>query len=263
VACAKLNISENRQGFTFKITDGIINILDEYVDVTADEMLQERMANNQEKRQHGPKPKKFGNCFDWMLGFLAARAVWGVEVYEKALEAGYSKATVDRVKKELKIEPERDPISGRYMWSLPQDIWDNYYTESNLSHLKVTQVTFEGSDNLSHLEQSLENKGFENNIKNENFEVTQVTPIHIGNLSHLEENQSILPISTVETNCGKDEKSDKKPDEAIIIKTKKEMQERVKHFDKSKEERLERLNRQVEENLKKSGIKNTENLKSR
>jgi hypothetical protein len=49
VACAKLNISENRQGFTFEIVDGKIRILENYVDVTADEMLYERMMNNQKK----------------------------------------------------------------------------------------------------------------------------------------------------------------------------------------------------------------------
>jgi hypothetical protein len=260
VACAKLNISENRQGFTFKITDGIINILDEYVDVTADEMLQERMAGNQEKRRTpGPKPEVRDNCCDWLMGFMASGiAVEANEAYEKAVEAGYSKRTTDRAKKILGIESNFQHSSGHWFWSFPENIQANSGTKNNLATSGDCQIVFEGFDNLAISGQSLENKGFESEKLQENFRDCQIPPIYINNLATSEKNQSILPVSTVETNCGKDEKSGKKPDEVIITKTKTEMQERVKQIAESKQERLERIKQQAEENFKKAeSFKNT------
>jgi RecA-family ATPase len=63
VACVKMNLSEQREGFTFEIIEGQINILNEYVDITADEVLQNRMGEKQTKRR-GPQSDKLGECCD-------------------------------------------------------------------------------------------------------------------------------------------------------------------------------------------------------
>ncbi|MDR2754866.1 MAG: AAA family ATPase, partial [Planctomycetaceae bacterium] len=268
VACIKNNLSENREGFTFKIVEGQINVLDEYVDVTADEMLQERMLNQQNKR--GPEPEKMNECCDWLRGILAFGSVSAAEIFEKAIVAGYSKNTVNRAKKMLEIEPKKEHFSGRWMWSFSQDIQANSSTKNNLGIFEDTQVISGVSENLGIFEQSLENKGVENGKLLENSQDTQVLPIYKENLGILGENTSKSTNSTVEThcenngnnatkthapstiikNCGKPKKSPESGD-MIITTTVEEAQERVDQIIESKQERLERINRQKEENLKK------------
>jgi hypothetical protein len=268
VACVKMNLSENRAGFTFEIAEGKINVLDEYVDVTADEMLQERMLNQQRKR--GPEPEKMNECCDWLRGILAFGPVSAAEIYEKATVTGYSKKTVDRAKKLLDIKPKKEHFSGRWTWSFSQDIQVNSSTKNNLTIFEGGQVISEISENLTTFEQSLENKGFESKKLSGNPQGGQVSPIYKENLTTFEENTPKNTNSTVETNCenngnnetkipadstvakdcGKTKKSPESSD-MVVTTTVEEAQERVTQIIESKQERLKRINQQKEENLKK------------
>jgi hypothetical protein len=268
VACVKMNLSENRAGFTFEISDGKINILEEHVDVSADDMLYERMLNNQKNR--GPEPEKLNESCDWLQGFLASGAVWVAEVYEKAEAAGYKKRTIDRAKKLLNIKSKKEDFSGHWMWSFPSNFQNNSGTKNNLATFEDCQVISENSENLATFAQSLENKGFENEILKENCEDCQVSPVYTKNLAIFAENNLSNINSTVETNCenngnnetkipadstitkdcGKTKKSPESSD-MVVTTTVEEAQERVKRIVESKQDRLERINRQTEENLKK------------
>jgi hypothetical protein len=245
VACAKFNISENRQGFTFEIVDGKIRILENYVDVTADQMLYERMISNQKKP--GPEPKKMLACCDWLREFLASRTVPANEVYQKALEAGHAKDTILEAKKVLGIKHKKKGFSGTWFWTIPPNSQDNSCAETNYPIFEERVVN---SENYPIFEQSLENTGLESKNFQENPEDRVVSSIHIENYPIFEENEPISPTSTVKTNCGKDgnsateitnkttvaahcgkpEKSTKKPKkegDMIITTTVAEMEERV------------------------------------
>jgi 5S rRNA maturation endonuclease (ribonuclease M5)/archaellum biogenesis ATPase FlaH len=239
VACVKMNLSENRAGFTFEIADGQINILDEYIDITADEVLQNRMVGQQNKKR-GPQSDKLGECCDWLRGFLATGPVSSTIIFEKAAEAGYSERTVKTAKKEAKIESKKEHFSGRWVWSI--------------------SPLFEECKIYSGEEQNGNFAPFEENQPNP--PVSTVAP-HCENPPN---NVTKTPsLSTVGKHCGKPQKSPES-DETIITTSVEEIEERVnqileeriteaiskkEQLETIKKERMDRINRQAEENLKK------------
>jgi hypothetical protein len=262
VACVKMNLSEQREGFTFEIIEGQINILNEYVDITADEVLQNRMGEKQIKRR-GPQSDKLGECCDWLRGFLANGAVEATAIYAKAKEADFPLGTVTRAKKRLNIKPYKEHFSSPWKWSIsppPED----------------AQIYFEASqdENLRILGQTLQNKEKTTNSDQEISQDAQISHIQ-GNLRILGKNAlkntNSTTNSTVEINCentinnncedtvtkdcGKTKKSPESSD-MVVTTTVEEAQERVTQIIESKQERLKRINQQKEENFKKMNKNN-------
>jgi urease accessory protein UreH len=143
---------------------------------------------------------------------------------------------------------------GHHIWSIT-------------SLFEVGQIYSDG--NLTHFDQTLQNKEETMNLNQESFEDGQISHIQ-GNLTILGKNASSDAVSTVETNCENNSnnatktpnpstvdkdcgKTKKSPDSdnIVIATTVEEVQKRVNQIIETKQERLERINRQKEKNLKK------------
>ncbi|MDR1268668.1 MAG: AAA family ATPase, partial [Planctomycetaceae bacterium] len=220
VANIKMNIAEDRRGFAFNIIEGEINVLDEYLDVTADEMLMSKM-NGQSGR--GRPPKQSNAAMEWLAEFLKDGAKFagneknpkpGTICYE-AEKAGFDFNTINnRISLNMGIKKKK--TKNGHIWRLPTSA--EFATSAKFKSNSAEVVTPENT--ISYSATSATSAKFTEGI----------------------------------------DELEKQPesDEIIISKTKAEMQERVKQIKKSKQEREKRIKQQAEENLKKmESLKNT------
>jgi hypothetical protein len=222
VANIKMNIAEDRRGFAFNIIEGEINVLDEYLDVTADEMLLSKM-NGQSGR--GRPPKQSNAVMEWLVEFLKDGAKFagneknpksGTIRYE-AQRAGFSFETLDEASRNSGLIFKKKTKEGH--------IWRLCATPAKIT----TPAKFKPNS-----------AGVITSENKTSYSATPATPAKFTeSIDELEKQP--------------------KSNEIIISKTKAEMQERVKQVAESKQERLERISQQTEKNLikKVESLKNT------
>lgn len=117
----KNNIGNDKLGFAFRIESvtlpsGIktskIVFEPEAVTEQADEVLADQATDEERSELEGAKDFLQELC---IIGPTAK------QVYVRAEEAGYSKATIRRAQKALNIKPSKDGKSGPWVWRLPED----------------------------------------------------------------------------------------------------------------------------------------------
>lgn len=123
VSRIKANLSENRNGFTFRILDGRITIIDQEIAISADEVLQAEIEARQGTR--GRKPDQTEAATEWLENFLAdGRKPAGSEtdpvpgsVRYESNGSGFAWRTVRRAANSLAVVKTRE--IGVSFWSLP------------------------------------------------------------------------------------------------------------------------------------------------
>ena len=122
VSLIKGNVTENKVGFTFRVIEGKVTIIDSEVDVSADEMLQSEIDSRSNK---GRKPEQLNEAMTWLEEFLrdGCKPVGSRNnpaegtVYYEAKQKGISACTLQRAEKELGIRKHREGYA--YFWNLP------------------------------------------------------------------------------------------------------------------------------------------------
>ena len=123
-APSKSNLSVNPTSVEFYINpkaDGRVDVIDAMIEKDADDFEVERRA-----KKRGRKPTASNAAKDWLMQFLSIGpksvgtrdASEPCTVYYEGLAAGHSSRTIDRVKKDAKVQ-SRKRQDGSYEWYLP------------------------------------------------------------------------------------------------------------------------------------------------
>lgn len=142
----KNNIGCDTTGFAFKIeshklTSGIetsrVIWSDEIITLTANEAMAVQNINTD-------KQSSLEDAKGFLLQILANEQISAKQIYKEAKDAGYSRSTINRAKKELSIQSHKDSFeSGGWYWCLPSKI-----LKSTEDSQKKNLRTFDKFENL-------------------------------------------------------------------------------------------------------------------
>lgn len=124
VSLIKTNVSENSAGFTFRILDGRVAVIDQEIAISADEVLQAEIESRIGNR--GRKPDRQSEAEEWLMGFLqeGRKPVGGRDnpspgsVHYEAKQVGHSISTIDRASLALDVIKQKE--LNVWFWSLPK-----------------------------------------------------------------------------------------------------------------------------------------------
>lgn len=116
----KNNLGKDVDGLAYRISEASNNSpkLDWETDpvvISADDIL-----SNEDDSGKGRSVLE--DACDWLRKLLSDGAIPSKEVYATALEAGYSKRTIERAKAQLNVESVKQSSSGKWVWELPKPI---------------------------------------------------------------------------------------------------------------------------------------------
>jgi len=120
----KNNIGPDQTGFSFKIESiSLGNGIDTSriawdsaaVTVTADDVLATESSPSDDR-------SALEDAKDFLFEMLAPGPVEGKAIYRQANDAGHSKRTIDRAKRELSIRSSKATMSGPWRWELPTKV---------------------------------------------------------------------------------------------------------------------------------------------
>lgn len=112
----KNNIGNDDSGLAYTIIDGAVSWEREAVTIKADDAL---AAEADQESRPGPDPECRDEAKRFLQEALAASSLPASDVYAQAKDAGISKRTVDRAKKELGVKARKVGMSGSWVWELP------------------------------------------------------------------------------------------------------------------------------------------------
>jgi putative DNA primase/helicase len=141
---AKNNIGPDSTGLAYRIEPATVGDIEtcqiawdsEHVTLTADDALVQVPDDERTARDEAQ---------DWLSDFLQAGPKLAKEVYRESSQAGISKRTLDRAKRDLRVTPRKQDFSGGWTWELPQG-----------SHGEHCQTP---SQSLATFEETAKNKG--------------------------------------------------------------------------------------------------------
>jgi hypothetical protein len=138
IVLAKGNLTDQRTGLEYRITrrDGEnpephIEWLSEPVELTADDALSDTRG------KPGPRSTKLAEAMDWLREVLENGPQLATDVEAKARDAGIAKSTLDRAKRDLKVESYRIETPGPWYWILPNPKDANGSRDGELDDLDV------------------------------------------------------------------------------------------------------------------------------
>jgi hypothetical protein len=116
---AKNNISQDSTGLAYRIEPVTVNGIEtsrivwdsEHVTLTADEALNQLPDDERTARDEAQ---------DWLSDFLEDGPRLAKDVYRESSQAGISKRTLDRAKRDLRVTPRKLDFLSGWMWELPQ-----------------------------------------------------------------------------------------------------------------------------------------------
>ncbi len=124
ISLIKTNVSESKAGFTFRIEDGRVRIIDHEIAVSADEILQAELDSRQGVK--GRKPERQDDAEEWLADFLqdgrkpagsgTAPAIGSVRYESERI--GHSWGTIRRAGERLGVVHQRN--LNVWFWELPR-----------------------------------------------------------------------------------------------------------------------------------------------
>jgi len=116
-APSKTNDCIDPKAVSYRIVapEGQVQIVDTDIDKHADDF----MVEQRQDPQRGRPPETLSEAETWLQEYLADGGKLATEIYEAGKARKFSKSTIDRAKKSLGIESNKERFSGRWVWKLP------------------------------------------------------------------------------------------------------------------------------------------------